>query len=108
VARYWLAGWLDDRLAASVPDGGVLLVNLLGCLLIGLLSAVISDVSTRAAVLTGLLGGFTTYSAFALLTHEFAAAGRWPMFCVQVTAHLVGGLLCVGLGLWIGRALVST
>ncbi len=107
VARYLLSSALDGVFAARFAHAGVLIVNLFGCLLIGVFSAALSDATTRAAVLTGLLGGFTTYSAFALLTHELASSGRWGMFAAQVSIHLVGGIVCAALGLWIGRSVVG-
>ena len=70
VARYLLSSFIDGVVASRFPHAGVLLVNLLGCLLIGVFSAWLTDTTTRAAVLTGLLGGFTTYSAFTLITHN--------------------------------------
>ncbi|MCA9713960.1 MAG: CrcB family protein [Myxococcales bacterium] len=105
VARYLLSSFIDGVVASRFPHAGVLLVNLLGCLLIGVFSAWLTDTTTRAAVLTGLLGGFTTYSAFALVTHDLVTSGRWSLFVAQVTIHLLGGLACAALGLWIGRLL---
>ncbi len=85
-------------LGASLPYAGTLVVNLLGCLAIGALAAWLSPGPVRTIVLAGLLGGFTTYSTFALLTVELAGSGRWSPLGWQLGLHLVGGAAMVALG----------
>ncbi|HEY0431112.1 MAG TPA: CrcB family protein, partial [Pyrinomonadaceae bacterium] len=70
--RYWLSEWTAKRFGETFP-AGTLVVNLVGCFLAGLLFYVLFDRFTvsptvRALVLVGLLGGFTTFSAFGLQT----------------------------------------
>ena len=101
--RVALVPLLDERLQKSLPAGGTLVVNVLGCLAIGLGAAALPHGSLRPILLGGLLGGFTTYSAFGLLTYAFAEEGRWGVFAAQVVLHVVLGLLAVGLGLWLGK-----
>lgn len=106
--RFVLAARVDQVLATRLGGIGTLLVNLLGCLLIGLFSQVLAKGPIKTAVLTGLLGGFTTYSAFALMTLEMWTNGRHGTFAIQVCVHLIGGLICAGLGVWIGRLVAGT
>lgn len=103
--RVALVPLLDDRLQNVLPSAGTLVVNAIGCLAIGLCAALLPQGPLRPILLGGLLGGFTTYSAFGLLTYGHAQQGRYGVFAAQVLLHVVLGLAAVGLGLWLGRAL---
>ena len=100
--RVFLVGVIDRRLHQILPFAGTLVVNLIGCLAIGFFSAILPP-PWRPIVLGGLLGGFTTYSAFGLLSWDLLEEGRLGAASGQVLIHLIGGLLCVVLGLWLGR-----
>lgn len=102
MARYGVA-----RMWPAVPGGfpvPTLTVNLLGSFAIGLLyawltvRAGVTGDSARLFWMTGMLGGFTTYSAFAL---ESALLGFSATGMVYVFMTVVG---CIG-GAWLGRAL---
>ncbi len=103
--RVGLASWLEPHLAARLPHASVLVINLFGCLLIGFATVALSQAHWRVIVLGGLLGGFTTYSAFALFTVDLGQAGRWGVLLAQVSLHVVGGVACVLLGSALARAL---
>ena len=96
--RFVLGTRLDVALAARLPHAGTLVVNLLGCLAIGALAAALAPGPARTVVVVGLLGGFTTYSSFALLSVELAQTDRLGALAVQLGAHLLGGMLMVVLG----------
>lgn len=88
VNRYWHL--------PSIPLG-TLAVNLLGCLLIGLLAALadttqLFNQQTRLFLLVGLLGGFTTFSAFALESLQLLQDGSLLALSVYVSAHLLLGI----------------
>lgn len=104
-ARYWLVGVVDARLAERLPHVGTLLVNMVGCLLIGIAAAMMPPGIARGAVVGGLLGGFTTYSSFALFSVDLLHKGRPGAMLAQVGLHLVLGVLFAAAGLWLGRAL---
>jgi len=106
--RVALVPILDERLQTSFPAGGTFIVNMLGCLAIGLGATALPEGSLRPILLGGLLGGFTTYSAFGLLTFVYAQEGRWGVFAAQLLLHVIVGLLAVGLGLWVGKAFAPT
>jgi len=106
--RMLLSSWLEDSLGERLPFSGVLVVNLLGCLLIGFASAAITTAHWRNIVLGGALGGFTTYSAFALFTVTLAREQRTGVLLTQVGAHLIGGVLCVWAGFALAKALDLT
>ena len=79
---------------------GTLAVNLVGCFLIGWLNGyaearhVLTD-QTRLFLLVGVLGGFTTYSAFAYETLELAHEGLPLPVVANVVLHVGLGLLAV-------------
>lgn len=105
-ARYLLAAWVDR---AGAYPWGTLLVNVLGCFAIEVVLAGAAAAGLSAVAVTGLttgvLGGFTTYSAF---NHQVLALGRggsWSL-AVGYAAATVAGCLAAGLaGIAIGRAL---
>ncbi len=94
LGRYGLA-----ELAGSTA--GTLAVNLLGCLLLGVLvGARPGDALLRLGLGTGVLGGFTTMSTFAVDTLALPAVGAVG----YVLASVVGGLLLARAGLRLGHA----
>jgi CrcB protein len=102
--------------ALSSPAGGwptaTLLVNLTGCLLIGVLLAVLTarvpaHPWLRPFLATGVLGGYTTYSTFAVDTVHLAETGAWAAAAGYVLASVAGGVLAVAAGLRLARAVVG-
>ena len=80
-----------------------LLVNLIGCLLLGALLAVLaarraSGERIQVFLGTGVLGGFTTYSAFALEVTDLVGAGRPAVAAGYVAVSVLGGVLAVAAG----------
>lgn len=88
-----------------------LLINLLGAFLLGFLLAYLASRgpetarlrSLRLSLGTGLLGGFTTYSTFALDGVQLFLDQRWVLACSYLTLSLTGGLLLAVAGLRVGR-----
>ncbi len=103
--RITLAAGIDDRWGQHLPFVGTLAVNMLGCFAIGAAAAVLPTGASRTVVLGGLLGGFTTYSAFALLSQQLLRDGRIGVLTTQVCAHLIAGMVCVAGGAALGRML---
>lgn len=110
VLRYLLSGWVHDWTGREDFPIGTLAVNLIGCLVIGLL-AELADAhgafapETRAFVFIGILGGFTTYSSFGNETINLWRDGQSLLAAVNVSAHLVFGLGAVVLGRWLGHVI---
>lgn len=106
LARYGVVLILGDRASADWP-WATLSVNLVGALLIGVIAAstVVRDGPhwVRLFLVTGILGGFTTFSAFALETGELLDAGRVAMAAGYVLVTMVAGLLAVRLGATMAR-----
>ncbi|MGH7317025.1 MAG: fluoride efflux transporter CrcB [Candidatus Rokuibacteriota bacterium] len=105
-ARYLLGGLAIRWLGADFPHG-TLLVNLIGSLLIGLVqelgAALAIPEGVRVVVAVGVLGGFTTYSAFAYESLRLAGEGAWGAAVLYVGLTT---MLCLGaclLGIAAGR-----
>jgi CrcB protein len=104
VLRY-LTGVGVARLAGLAFPWGTLLVNVVGSFAIGLAAARLAGVELRLFVITGVLGGFTTYSAFNEETLAAWRAGS-PGVAVAYVAATVIVCLVAGLGgAALGRAL---
>ncbi|MBO0341727.1 MAG: fluoride efflux transporter CrcB [Bacteroidota bacterium] len=87
---------------------GTFLVNMLGCLLIGLflgLSAKgnILTYNNTLFLATGFCGGFTTFSAFAFEKHSFIKNGDLLNLAIYMFSSIGVGVLAVVLGLWIAK-----
>lgn len=103
VARYLLSGYVQDRVAGPWPLG-TLVVNVMGCFLIGTLSELADaraflSPEARACAIVGVLGGFTTFSAFGNETMNLLRDGDWTLAGTNVLAHVV---LAIG-AVWAGR-----
>lgn len=109
VARYLLDGWVQ-RLAPSGFPLGVLAVNVLGSFSIGFVMTLFEargtlDSTLRLTLVTGVLGGFTTYSSFNYQTLELLRSRAWMAGGLNLLGTVV---LCLGaglLGLAAGRSL---
>lgn len=107
LCRYGL-GSAVQRLSGSKLPWGTLAVNVLGCLLFGLVWSLADERQlisrqTRTVLLVGFLGAFTTFSTFAFETAAFADDRRWLSAAGNVLLQNTAGILAVFIGLWIGR-----
>jgi CrcB protein len=95
VSRY-LIGKALPATTSGFPVG-TLAVNLLGCVLVGLLFRLVPSMQTdsaqRAAMIVGFCGGFTTFSAFSLETATLLTTGRAGLAMAYVATTVVGCLL---------------
>lgn len=102
LVRYWLSEAIAQRFGERFPIGTVV-VNLLGCLLAGVLFYLMFDrfvvsPTVRTIVLIGLLGGFTTFSSYGLQTFTLLRAGEVDLALLNIAVSNVAGLLLVWLG----------
>ncbi|MGY1637032.1 fluoride efflux transporter CrcB [Geodermatophilus sp. SYSU D00742] len=110
-----LARWGVGTTLPHSPAGwpwATLLVNLSGCLLMGVLLTVLAARSPEPAwvrpfLAVGVLGGHTTYSAFAVEVVGLADAAALAGAAGYVVASVVGGVLAVAAGTWGARAVVA-
>ena len=106
VSRYLLGAWVQSASRSMDFPYGTLIVNLIGCFVIGFLSQLaeargVFTSETRAFVFIGILGGFTTFSSFGNDTINLLRDGETLNALANVGANVILGLLLV----WLGRAL---
>ena len=108
IARYVLGGWvLHQTLGAKFP-WSTFVVNIAGCLIMGLLSGLAERLEwftpqARLLLLTGLLGGFTTFSAFGLETVHLLRRGEiWIS-----TLYAAGSVIICVAAVWVGLKAVE-
>jgi len=107
IARFKLSGWVLHHSASWLFPAGTFLVNVIGCLLIGVLAGMSARYDTyspdaRLFLFTGILGGFTTFSAFGLETFFLVRKGELLVAGANIVLSVVAGLLV----LWLGFAAV--
>jgi CrcB protein len=108
VARYLVSGWMQ-KLAGSQFPFGTLTVNLVGCLVIGWLfglslggrSSMPEDL--RLMLVVGVLGGFTTFSAFGWETIQFVNDSQWLRAGMNILLNNVLGLALALAGYRLGE-----
>ncbi len=104
LARYGVSGWVQDRAGFGFP-AGTMVVNVLGCLLIGFamryLEAVRLAPEVRALVTVGMLGAFTTFSTFSYETVALLEDGAWPRAAGYAAGSVVLGLASVYAGVFL-------
>ena len=104
----WLAGvWLNERWNGFPL--GTLFVNCVGGLLIGVALAWFERTPNemlRLLLVTGLLGGFTTFSAFSVESLILLQRGEWVLALGHSLAHVVGALAFAALGFRLGQGLL--
>ncbi len=108
ILRYGVSGIIQNWSKSVQFPYGTLMVNLLGCLLIGALSQVaetrgVISSEARSFIFIGLLGAFTTFSAFGNDTVSLFREGENLLSFINIGLHLVLGLSAV----WLGQTLVT-
>ncbi|PIZ32051.1 MAG: fluoride efflux transporter CrcB [Alphaproteobacteria bacterium CG_4_10_14_0_8_um_filter_53_9] len=98
VVRFWVLS----------PFMGTLFVNILGCFTLGFLVSALAlrfDMTPemRSFLVVGILGGFTTFSAFSLETFAMLERGDYALAASYIGLSVLGGLLALGLGMFLGR-----
>jgi fluoride exporter len=109
VGRYLVDSAVLDRFSGAFPLG-ILVVNVSGSFLVGLLAALIVDrgvlpAELRNPLMVGFLGAYTTFSTLMLDSWRLIEDGL-PVLAIVNLAGSVGlGVVAVVVGLWLGRAL---
>jgi len=105
----WLAGlWLNERWQGFPL--GTLFVNCVGGLLVGVALAWFERTPgemLRLLLVTGLLGGFTTFSAFSVESLVLVLRGEWLLALGHTLAHVVGALAFAALGFRLASPLLG-
>ncbi len=93
------------RLSGSLFPVGTFVVNAIGCLVFGLIAGVSEQrlqlaPATRAFLLVGVLGGFTTFSSYAFESFSLARDSQFAAAAVNLVGQVVAGFI----GMWVGFA----
>ncbi|RZT98167.1 fluoride efflux transporter CrcB [Rivibacter subsaxonicus] len=89
---------------------GTLVVNGVGGLLVGIVSAWLVHQPSemlRLLLVTGFLGGLTTFSAFSIESFSLLQHGQGGLALLHAAAHLGGAVACAALGWWLAHALMG-
>jgi len=106
----WGLSLLLNPVFPSLPLG-TLAANLIGGLLIGIVMGLAEPLAISATlrllIVTGFLGGLTTFSSYSAEAVGTFMRGESGWAIVLVLAHLIGSLMLTGIGVFVGRALVT-
>ena len=107
----WALGEALNRMLPALPLG-TLAANLIGGYLVGVAIALLSlrsDLSPlwRLFIVTGVLGGLTTFSTFSAEVVHALERGQPGWALITAAAHLAGSLLLTALGLWTVRVAIG-
>ena len=111
VLRYLTGAAIHYMLPNAAYPFGTLTVNIIGCLVIGLLVGLNETLPFLTPelsffMLIGVLGGFTTFSSFGYETFHFAQKGHFNMVFSHISLNVVLGLGSVWLGAFLSRFIV--
>jgi CrcB protein len=107
--RYWLSGFVARQYGETFP-WGTIAVNLIGCLLTGVVfflteTQFLASPTARMVLLIGLLGGFTTFSSYGLQTFTLLRDGEFGLAILNVVTSNTLGLVMVWLGYLLAKVL---
>lgn len=103
VLRYLLSGYVQQLSKSIQFPFGTLAVNIVGCAMIGFLAELadhrgVVSAETRAFLMVGILGGFTTFSAFGNETMNLLRDGELGLAVGNIVGHILLSLVAVWLG----------
>jgi CrcB protein len=107
LARWQIGLWLNPR--HGLLPLGTLSVNLVGGLLIGfalVLQARPDQQLWRLLVVTGFLGGLTTFSAFSAESLSLLQRGQWAWALAHGALHVLGALAAAAVGAWLAQRFI--
>ncbi len=109
LARHFLSSAVAALFGSGFP-WGIFVVNILGGFLMGLIVELGAlklsySIEARAFLTTGLLGGFTTFSAFSLDASLLIERGDWMGAMLYVTGSALLSIVALFAGLWLVRSL---
>lgn len=104
VARFSLSGYILHHTIGWKFPAGTFTVNVVGCLVAGVLAGLaekhdLFSADTRLFLFTGILGGFTTFSAFGMETMFLIRRGELLVAGANIVLSVAAGLIALWLGL---------
>lgn len=108
-ARFLLGQEIGRRVGTSFPYG-TLTINVVGAFLIGIIFTLLTDRFLvdpiwRQLMVIGFLGGFTTFSSYAMETITLLQDGRWTSALLYALGNNVIGLVACTIGVYVARSL---
>lgn len=107
VVRYFLGTWITRIYQHAFPLG-TLVVNLLACLMVGLLAGVVQrdvDSPMRSILIIGFCGGFSTFSTFTSESTNLVSNGLGMQAVAYIVLSVAGCLAATFFGVWLaGKA----
>jgi CrcB protein len=103
VSRFWLSLAFDALFASTFPWATVA-TNITGSFAIGMIAALPFGPLSRQFLMVGVLGGYTTFSAFSLQTLVLVQDGEWP----KAAANVVGSVILCLVAVWLGYLLAGS
>ncbi len=100
--RYFISLWAAQHWGLGFPYGTVL-INITGSFLIGVILVAVSSRITlsehwRLLLVTGLLGGFTTFSSYSYESYQLIMQGNWGAAAMNALGSVILGLCAVVAG----------
>lgn len=110
ISRY-LISQVSIKIWGDTFPIGTLIVNVLGCFLIGFFMTSLFNSGKQSSLMPflipGLMGGFTTFSAFSYETINFFANGAYLKGVLNISLSLILCFASVALGMFIGKFIVN-
>jgi CrcB protein len=111
IGRYWFSGVVARQFGEIFP-WGTLLVNISGSFVIGFFATMTAPEGRWFAppwfrqqfFMTGICGGYTTFSSFSLQTLNLMADGEW----LYAGANVIFSVFCCLLAVWLGHLLAGS
>jgi CrcB protein len=111
LARFGLSTAVQQG-ASEVFPWGTLVVNLIGCFLVGILvetfDVLVIPTEWRTFLTIGFLAAFTTFSTYTLETLNLLREGEIGLALFNIVASNLGGLVCVVIGIYVSRLLLKS
>ncbi len=108
--RYWLGGWLADRLGPTFPYE-TMVINVVGSFLLGVFMTLALHFTWapewRQLIAIGFLGSFTTFSTYEYESFRLIQEGLWLWASLNLLGSLALGLIAVILGIGLARILTG-
>jgi len=103
ISRYLISGWIQQISHTGVFPWGTFIVNMLGCLIIGIVGGLSDNFgfftsTARLLIMVGILGGFTTFSSFGYESFHLFRDKEIVTALIYMISHFTLGIVMAGIG----------